>query len=134
MTRPAGSTPNGLPYPGSAEIHARTPAALQALAEAIESKLTAIAPGIILDVYRGPVHLTNFGASSSSFAFAFPNLATCQGRVGVAGVDQGTGLVDGFIGFNGIGASGYFNAAPWVKARPPADITLHAVGWGPPKT
>jgi len=134
VTRPAGTTPNGLPYPGSVDIHARTPAALQSLAEAIESKLTAVTPGIILDPWRGIVNLPSFGGSYSTFTIPFPRLAAVNGWVGVYGVDDGGGLQDGFVTcVPGAGGNGYFTVAPWTRVKPTTAITVHAVGWGPPR-
>lgn len=133
MTRPAGMTPHGLPYPGSAEIHARTPAALQALAEAVESKLSAQAPGIIIDRFRGLIPVNGFGGSFGAISIPFAHLAAVHGWIGCYGVDDGGGLVDGFVS-SGIGSNtGYFVSAPWVAIKPPASITVHAIGWGPPR-
>jgi hypothetical protein len=127
MTRPAGTTPNGLPYPGSVDIHARTPAALQALAEAVEARLTAQAPGVIMDTWRGPVAVSTFGGSYGSFVVVFPRLAAITGWI--AAVEN---LPDAFLTCGAAG-NGYVVVAPWVKARPPSSITVCALGWGPPR-
>lgn len=134
MSRPGGVTPKGLPYPGSGDVHSRTPAALQALAEAVESKLTAVTPGVILDFFHGVLSVSATGAAYGSFTIPFVNLAAITGWVGSYGIDLGGGLVDGFISCApGAGGMGYLTAAPWVKGRPPGQITVHAVGWGPPR-
>lgn len=127
MTRPAGSTPNGLPYPGSIDIHARTPAALQALAEATEARLTAMSPGTILDAWRGEVQISLSGASYGSFTVTFPRLAAITGWI--AGLE---GLSDCFLTC-GAGGFGYVVAAPWVKNKPWSSVIIHALGWGPPR-
>jgi hypothetical protein len=133
MTRPAGTTPHGLPYPGSVDIHARTPAALQALAEAVEAKLTALTPGVIIDKFRGVVPVAAFGGSYGTFTVPFPNLAAVTGWIGCLGIDDGGGLVDGFLLGGAGGGHGTIVTAPWIKVKPPGSITVHAIGWGPPR-
>jgi hypothetical protein len=135
MTRPSGTTPNGLPFPGSIDIHARTPAALQALAEAIESKLTAISPGVILDAWRGVVQVGQYGSAHGGITVPFPRLAAVTGWIGCYGVDDGGGLQDGYITnlFTSSNGLGYYCSAPWASGRATSAITIHAVGWGPPR-
>ena len=132
VTRPAGTTPNGLPYPGSADIHANTPAALQALAMAVDDRLSALEPGIIIDVYRSGMSVPVSSYFPAQFNFTFPRLAAVNGWVGVYGVDDGGVLADAYI-IASNATFGQIAGLPFYIARPPANFTLHAVGWGPPR-
>src|SRR6476646_2602393 len=67
MTRPGGVTPRGLPYPGSANIHAETPKALQDLATAIEQQLSSFPGGLQQRLWTGL--LTLDGSSSAVLVF-----------------------------------------------------------------
>lgn len=135
MTRPSGTTPKGLPFPGSIDIHPRTPAALQALAEAIEAKLSALSANVMLDFFRGV--LPTPGSTSVSFTVPFTRLAAVTGWIGTIGVDAGGQVVAGVIipipsAGNGFGV---FYPAPTGSGHPapPSSLTIHAVGWGPPR-
>lgn len=137
MTRPAGTTARGLPYPGSAEIHPRTPDALKALAEAFESKITTIQPGLILDLWAGVLQCTR-ASTYCYFVVPFPKLASVIGWVGTAGIDLGGNLVDGWLYTSDGSGYGAFTVAPLahsggVGPTPPNAITVHALGWGTPK-
>jgi hypothetical protein len=68
MTRPGGVTPRGLPYPGSGAAHADTPAALQALADAISSQLGSVAGGVELKGWAGNVTLDGNASVVLTFA------------------------------------------------------------------
>lgn len=137
MTRPAGVTPKGLPYPGSADIHPQTPAAIQALAEAIEANLTSMGTTVV-DMYHGLITVQS-GGTYGSFVIPFPNLASVTGFVAGWGLDDG-----GASGANGYltggAGSGYCVFAPVPSSTAPANvkipgsITVHAVGWGPKRT
>jgi hypothetical protein len=135
MTRPAGLTPKGLPFPGSIDIHARTPAALQALAEAIEAKLTALAEGVMLDMFRGVLPVATSGGYGS-FTVPFARLAAVTGWVGTPGTDAGGSLAVGFIvpGVN-TGWGQFFPSPTGGNGHGPipSSLTVHAVGWGPPR-
>jgi hypothetical protein len=136
VTRPAGLTPKGLPFPGSIDIHARTPAALQALAEAIEAKLTALAPGLMLDTWRGLLPLTISGGVYGMFTVPFPRLAAVTAWIGTPGTDAGGSLSVGFIVPTTGSGVGYFLPSPTgnlTVAPVPSTLTVHAVGWGPPR-
>lgn len=85
MTRPAGVTPRGFPYPGSANIHANTPAALQALAEAISGQLSSVGAGVVFDFYGGNVTVSS-NLITLSPAVIFPRLQTVNGLTGNLGV------------------------------------------------
>lgn len=134
MTRPAGTTPNGLPYPGSADIHVRTPAALQALAEAVESRLSAVSPGIIIETFRGLVTVTGSSYFPRGFYVPFTRLAAVNGWFGAYGVDDGGQLLDCFVAASAAGSNyGNLVATPFYNVSPPSSFTLHAIGWGPPR-
>lgn len=82
MTRPGGTTPRGLPYPGSAGIHANTAAALQAFAEAVDGQMNSLGAGVILDTFTGKVRLgPGTGYGLAQFGVTFPKLAVVQGAV-----------------------------------------------------
>ena len=68
-------TPRGLPYPGSDGAHADTPAALQALADAISSQLGSVAGGVELKTWSGLVALD----SGASAVLSFPGFTVLGG-------------------------------------------------------
>lgn len=133
MTRPAGVTPKGLPYPGSADIHVQTPAALKALAEAIEANISSLG-GIIMDFYRGPITLTKF-TGWGSFVIPFPNLAAVSGYIAGWGIDDGGQDANGYLtGNTETGFCAFYATPQGSNAGPvPSSITVHAIGWGPPR-
>lgn len=87
MTRPAGTTPLGFPYPGSSGIHANTPGAIQALAEAVSNRLTAGAGAVTLDYWAGAVNVSanNINVPLSTF----PRLQAVNGMVATVGTNWG---------------------------------------------
>ena len=133
VTRPAGTTPNGLPYPGSVDIHVRTPAALQALAEATEAKLSAVTPGIIIETFRGVISTAGSSYFPRGFTVPFTRLAVVNGWIGAYGVDDGGQLLDCYVLSSAGSAYGNLCASPFYNVSPPQSFTLHAIGWGPPR-
>jgi len=156
VTRPSGTSPRGLPFPGSAGIHANTPAAIQALAEAVEAQLSSLGSGVILDTFTGKVRLgPGVGYGASTFYVPFPRLATVLGALASYGTFLGGPAVPLVIGA-APGAPNwtnpyidplYFTAWPinnnvFVTTSPGqgyfpevvnTDITVCALGWGIPK-
>jgi hypothetical protein len=134
MTRPAGTTPKGLPYPGSADIHARTPASIQALAEAIDAKVTSLGP-IVLDFYQGVLPVSNI-VNWGTVTIPFPNLAAVQGFIAIPGIDSGGNDVLGYFAGGHDSGYGQFYPVPGGGSGHgpiPSLITVHAVGWGTPR-
>jgi hypothetical protein len=135
MTRPAGTTPKGLPYPGSADIHARTPTAIQALAEAIDSKLTSLGSGIMLDLYQGVLPVSNM-INWGTVTIPFPNLAAVQGYIAIPGIDSGGQDILGYFAGGYDSGFGQFYPIPGVGSGHgpiPSTLTVHAIGWGTPR-
>jgi hypothetical protein len=154
VTRPAGTTPRGLPYPGSAGIHANTPAALQALAEAVDAQMNSLGAGVILDTFTGKVRLgPGTGYGLAQFAVTFPNLATVIGAIASYGTFLGGPALPMLITapgvpnftmsstdpnkFSAIRADhmvwvGQLNVGEYPEVTN-TDITVCALGWGAPK-
>lgn len=84
--RPAGVTSKGLPYPGSANIHAETPKALQSLAEAIDGQLGSIVGGYRLAFWVGNI---NIDSSGNSQLLVFPELSAIRGGIVMYGTFLG---------------------------------------------
>lgn len=126
MTRPAGSTPRGLPWPSSANSHSETPAAIKSLAEAIAAQLTNLGDGVILDTFAGPLPITN-----NQFTVPFPRLAACTGMVCCQGFSWGGADAAGWVA-HAYGSTGRWMSPQIPAAAAPAQVTIHAVGWGTP--
>lgn len=129
MTRPAGTTPRGLPYPGSANIHAETPTAIQALAEAITAQLSSIGAGLVFDFWVG----LRTCDSAGKFTVPFPNLAAVSGGVCTYGVNLGGTLRNGWAAGLAAGGVGNMVATLYTENFNNTTVTIHAIGWGPPK-
>lgn len=129
MTRPAGTTPRGLPYPGSGGIHADTPAALQALAEAITAQLSSIGQNTVFDFWVG----LRTCDSTGKFTVPFANLAACDGGICSYGVNAGGTLRNGWAAGLAAGGVGYMVATLYGENFNNTTVTINAVGWGPPK-
>lgn len=79
MTRPGGVTPiKALPYPGSANIQAETPKALQSLAEAIDAQLSSVQGGYQFAFWAGALTLDSAGQSP---VLNFPGLRSVAGAL-----------------------------------------------------
>ena len=147
MSRPGGTTPRGLPYPGSVNIHADTPNAIRALAESIDGQLSSLGSGVILDTYTGKVRvgpkLPNWNVGQ--FAVTFPKLATVQGAVASWGTFLGGPARAGWIAPPGPGnfTVAGLNTALFTmndannfvypySSFADTDITVCALGWGTP--
>lgn len=134
MTRPAGITPRGFPYPGSSGLHANTPTVLQALAEAITGQLSSVGVGVVFDFYAGTVQVS---ANLISLTPAiFTRLQTVNGVVGNCGV----GAPGGAYLAGQPGGSGSLQLAighlDWVTAtdRPyTGALWVNLLAWGPSK-
>lgn len=139
VTRPGGTTPRGLPYPGSTAAQASTPAALQALAEAITGQLSTLPGGIMFDTFVGNLTTGNIGGyQSGALIVPFANLGTLLGAVASYGNFIGGGpVVKGWV------QNDYFNVAkfwivPALNAVPPYEnaasktFSVCALGWGYP--
>jgi hypothetical protein len=149
MTRPGGTTPRGLPYPGSVNIHADTPKAIQALAEAITAQLSSLGSGVILDTFTGTAHVgpDSTGWPAGQFSVTFPSLAVVQGAVASYGTFLGGPAQPGWVSPPGPGnfvPPGGVNTAlftmmdvngwnmPYAFRFKNTDITVCALAWGPP--
>lgn len=149
MTRPGGTTPRGLPYPGSAGIHANTPSALQALAEAITAQLGTIGAGLIFDTFAGKIHLgAALGYQSPVFRVAFPKLSQVIGCVASYGNFAGGPVVPAWLqtSYSGVAAGSALPAnqrefflIPACNSTPPytpevrnSDFSICALAWGYP--
>jgi hypothetical protein len=149
VTRPGGTTPRGLPYPGSANIHADTPNAIRALAEAVDAQLTSLGSGIILDTFTGKVRAgPGQGYGAAQFSVTFPKLASVQGCVASWGTFLGGTAQPAILHSPGSPTppNNNFNAALftithaqafcWTGSGYPLiqnqDLTVCALGWGTP--
>lgn len=138
MTRPAGVTPRGLPYPGSVNIHAETPVALQSLAEAISAQLTAIGSGqTAIATFTGLKSLGTIGtARYGRGSHTFAELATVEGCVGMVGPFIGGGVYRwGWVAaaYNSTGNAITFDVIP-VQPQPEtfagATVAVCLFAWG----
>ena len=88
MTQLRGTTPRGLPYPGSAEPVYNIPLFLQQLADAVQAQLTAAGSGLLLVTWAG-----NLTTNTSGFIFpVLPGLKIVRGALVMAsGVSGGGG-------------------------------------------
>lgn len=149
MTRPSGTTPRGLPYPGSANIHANTPQALQALAEAVTAQLGSIGDNVIFDTFVGKIQTGGvLGYQSSVFRIAFPKLSQVIGCVASYGNFAGGALVPAFLqpSYSGVAAGSSlppnqreFFLIPVSNSTPPYTpgvtgqaFSVCALAWGNP--
>ena len=139
MTRPGGTTARGLPYPGSVGIHADTPKAIQALAEAVDGQLSTIGGGNAIAFWTGNVTM-NSSETSPNMGQYFPALRSIAGMVVAYGTWAG--------GVNQIGwptaggAAGTFQMCsakaaylwPTGTAESFANktVTVCVMAWGPP--
>jgi hypothetical protein len=149
MTRPGGTTPRGLPFPGSVNIHADTPNAIRALAEAVDSQLSSLGAGIILDTFTGTARVgaDSTGYATGQFTVTFPRIAALQGAVASYGTFLGGPAQPGWISppgpgnyvppggtntalFNMMDANGW--NMPYAFRFSNTDITVCALGWGTP--
>lgn len=135
MTRPAGVTPiKSLPYPGSANIHAETPKALQSLAEAIGGQLTSVQGGYRFAMWVGNLALDSTGKSP---VLTFPELKSVAGFI----VSTGSFIAGGAyqVGWPSYGVNQFTmnsSEASLTNPGPPgtfANKTISAciVAWGP---
>jgi hypothetical protein len=134
--RPAGSTPRGLPYPGSANIHAETPAAIRALAEALEAQLGTAVGGLVNDTYVGVVAIGSGGLLNEN-TIRFPRLATIRGGLVQQGIAGGTpqriAFATGIAGQPGNTAKGvYLRNGNDYNGYPTGSVTITAIAWGTP--
>lgn len=135
MTRAGGITPRGLPYPGSANIHAETPRALQALATAVQEQLGSLAGGISLRFMTGTAALDG----NASAVLSFPNFTIYGGIVQLTTIGVGINK-PGYA--TAVAAGGRFaimSANGWVALTGPDSfknltIGICAVAWGAPTT
>jgi hypothetical protein len=140
VTRPAGTTPRGLPYPGSAGIHANTPAALQALAEAVTGQLTSLGNGVILETFTGVVTIDSYdrGYGIASFRIPWVKLRVVLGSVvsygsfaggpGSPGWIQAPDATHGSPDYMIIHAN--HNVAPYGYTFKGQNVSMCAFGWG----
>lgn len=135
VTRPGGTTPRGLPYPGSDAPHANTPAALQALAEAITGQLSALPGGLIFDTWTGQVTCS----ATATFTIPFPNLAVVSGYVCCYGIFSAGdayrwGSAQGAGTFPSLAVAGSMIPADWKQENFNNNkVSICAFGWGVPK-
>lgn len=140
MTRPGGTTPRGLPYPGSAGIHANTPAALQALAEAVTAQLTSLGNDIVLETFTGTITTESFDRGYGVAAFTVPwkTLGTVLGMVASYGNFAGGPGTPGWIHAPDTGSGLFFLVpakgwvAPYTDKFVGVTVSLCALGWGYP--
>jgi hypothetical protein len=103
------------------------------LAEAVEARLSAVSPGLILETYRGVISTAGSSYFPRGFNVPFTRLAVVQGWLGMYGVDDGGQLLDCFV-MSSLGSNyGNLAALPFYNVSPPQSFTLHAIGWGPPR-
>lgn len=133
MTRPGGTTPRGLPYPGSADTHAGTPAALQALADALQGQLGSVAGGIVLKFWTGNLTLDG----SAAGVLSFPGFTIYGGIIQLTTLGGGSTKI-GYA--TAVAPGGKFSIQSvngWVLATGPenfnnTNVGICAVAWGAP--
>jgi len=131
-------------------IHADTPKAIQALAEAIDAQLSSLGSGVILDTFTGVVHIgAGIGYGAAQFAVPFPRLAAVSGAVGCYGTFLAAGVtVPAIVHAPGTitGATNVVDPTKWTITTAQCwvwngtqypyiqntDITVCALAWGPP--
>jgi len=124
--RPGGQTSRGLPYPGSNNIISSTPAAIQALAEAIGGQLSSIGSGIAIDGWAGNINFSA-GKGDLSDVSRFPKLASIDGIVACLG----TVPANSFLA--GMGASVYIMGMNYRAAQYNGAAWVYVLAWGPAK-
>jgi len=142
VTRPAGVTPRGLPYPGSAGMHSNTPAALQSLAEAITAQMTSLGNGVILETFTGTVRVDTYdrGYGVASLRVPWTKLGQVLGSVvsygsfaggpGYPGWVQSPDATHNSPDYMIIHANAYI--APYGNTFKGQTISICALGWGYP--
>jgi hypothetical protein len=132
--RPAGVTARGLPYPGSANIHAETPKAIQALAEAIDGQLGSIVGGYQLAFWVGNISIDSAGKSQ---LLVFPTLSSIRGGLVSYGTFGGgvyrVGTPSGFgssAKFDMIAAKAQFPAGGGQETFANTTVSACIVAWG----
>lgn len=140
VTRPGGTTPRGLPYPGSSGAHANTPAALQALAEAITAQMGTLPGGIVLDTFVGKLTSgIRLQYQSASIIVPFAKLGTVLGAV----VSYGNFLdgnqpavVPGWVQNDWLNTARFYivpannNVPPYNTPADGKSYSICAIGWG----
>lgn len=128
--RPAGTTSRGLPYPGSDTTHAGTPAALQALAEAIEPALASgIGAGIAFDFYAGGALVASTGDITVDMAW-FPRLTALNGMVATQGTNMGGPFRWAWTAVSTDTIIRLIASEPGAAA-PSGWMTINIIAWGP---
>jgi hypothetical protein len=135
--RPSGVTPRGLPYPGSANIHAETPKALQALAEATSAQLSSVGGGLIFDFFVGNKQTDGSGMFRMNPGVEFPKLKVVYGVLAQLGVHLGgtyhPGEVTGqssLTSFYVVAGRQYLQPAEGQETFFNTTVSICAVAWG----
>jgi hypothetical protein len=133
MTRPGGVTPRGLPYPGSVNIHAETPKALQALAQTAESQLGSIIGGYQLRFWTGIAALDSTGSMTA----VWPNFTVYGGIAQLSSHGGTTGKLGYCTAVQNGGKVTVLAANSGVKSTGPETfanntVTMCVMAWGVP--
>lgn len=128
MTRPAGKTAHGFPYPGSAGIHPDTPRYMQDLANALQAQA-----GGTQKYWR---YTGNVTFDNSSGFITFPGMAVVVGALAFGGTERGWGNWYEFHNDLGNGKTQWyytpFNSllAPVTLNAGRHTVWLSAIAWG----